>query len=99
MREKQALTVKAFDTLTSSLSINITAGKWMDRSTAEGLSRELRDLVFAVGAEAFMRRRYQRCKFIVEASTQVAEWEQHSVPDADFPGLTRELVRVIAQPI
>jgi hypothetical protein len=50
MREEQTLTAKEFDRLTLSLSIKITADKWMDRSTAEGLSRELRDLVFAVGA-------------------------------------------------
>jgi 2-polyprenyl-6-methoxyphenol hydroxylase-like FAD-dependent oxidoreductase len=47
----------------------------------------------------FMERRYARCKFIVEASVQIGEWEQRQVSDADFVGLTRETLRVVAEPI
>jgi hypothetical protein len=49
--------------------------------------------------EEFMRRRYERTKFIVEASLQIGEWEQHPTPDADFIGLTRKMMEVVAAPI
>jgi 2-polyprenyl-6-methoxyphenol hydroxylase-like FAD-dependent oxidoreductase len=49
--------------------------------------------------DAFMRRRYERNKFIVEASVQIGEWEQHPGPDADFIGLTAKSMEVTAQPI
>jgi 2-polyprenyl-6-methoxyphenol hydroxylase-like FAD-dependent oxidoreductase len=49
--------------------------------------------------ESFMQRRYERNKFIVEASVQIGEWEQHPGPDADFIGLTAKSMEVTAQPI
>jgi 2-polyprenyl-6-methoxyphenol hydroxylase-like FAD-dependent oxidoreductase len=49
--------------------------------------------------DEFMRRRYERSKFIVEASVQIGEWEQHPTPDADFIGLTRKMMEVVAAPI
>lgn len=49
--------------------------------------------------EAFMQRRYERCKFINESSQQIGEWEQHPTPDADPAALTRRMLEVVAQPI
>lgn len=47
----------------------------------------------------FMERRYERCKFIVESSLQIGEWEQRPTPDADAPGLTAKMLDVMAHPI
>ncbi|MFT3790956.1 MAG: FAD-dependent oxidoreductase [Rudaea sp.] len=47
----------------------------------------------------FMERRYERCKFIAEASLQIGAWEQHPTPDEDAPGLTRKMLEVVAAPI
>ncbi len=49
--------------------------------------------------QRFMERRYERCKFIVESSLQIGEWEQHPTPEADAPGLTAQMQDVMAQPI
>jgi 2-polyprenyl-6-methoxyphenol hydroxylase-like FAD-dependent oxidoreductase len=49
--------------------------------------------------DAFMKRRYERNKFVVEASVQIGEWEQHPAPDADFIGLTAKSREVTAEPI
>jgi 2-polyprenyl-6-methoxyphenol hydroxylase-like FAD-dependent oxidoreductase len=49
--------------------------------------------------EAFTRyvaRRYDRCKFIVEASVQIGEWEMHPAPDAGQPGLTQKVMEMMA---
>ncbi|MGC3983061.1 MAG: FAD-dependent oxidoreductase [Steroidobacteraceae bacterium] len=47
----------------------------------------------------FMERRYERCKFIVEASLQIGEWEMHPTPDADPVGLTAKMFEVTSAPI
>lgn len=49
--------------------------------------------------EAYMKRRYERCKLIYEASLQMGAWEQHPTPDADPTGLTAKMIPVIAQSI
>lgn len=49
--------------------------------------------------QRFTERRYERCKFIVESSLQIGEWEQRPTPDADAPGLTARMLDVMAQPI
>lgn len=49
--------------------------------------------------DAFMQRRYERNKFIVEASVQIGEWEQHPSADADFIGLTARSMEITAEPI
>jgi hypothetical protein len=46
-----------------------------------------------------MQRRFERCKFIVDGSLQLGEWEMHPTPDADPAGLTRKMLEVMAQPI
>jgi 2-polyprenyl-6-methoxyphenol hydroxylase-like FAD-dependent oxidoreductase len=49
--------------------------------------------------EAFMQRRYERCKFIWDASVQVGKWEQTRAPNADHASLRRKMLDVVAQPI
>jgi 2-polyprenyl-6-methoxyphenol hydroxylase-like FAD-dependent oxidoreductase len=47
----------------------------------------------------FMKRRYERCKLIYDASLQLGEWEQHPTPQADPPGLMARMIQVFADPI
>jgi hypothetical protein len=52
--------------------------------------------------DAFIRyaaRRYERCKFIVEASVQIGDWEMHPSPDADQAGLTQRVMETMALPL
>jgi 2-polyprenyl-6-methoxyphenol hydroxylase-like FAD-dependent oxidoreductase len=49
--------------------------------------------------DEFMQRRFERCKFIVEGSLQLGEWEMRPTPEADAPGLTKKMLEVMAQPI
>jgi 2-polyprenyl-6-methoxyphenol hydroxylase-like FAD-dependent oxidoreductase len=49
--------------------------------------------------EKFMQRRFERCRFIVESSLQLGEWEQHPVPTADPVGLTARMLETVAAPI
>jgi len=48
---------------------------------------------------AYADRRYERCKFIVEASVQIGEWEQHPAPGADHAGLTQRVMEAMVAPI
>jgi 2-polyprenyl-6-methoxyphenol hydroxylase-like FAD-dependent oxidoreductase len=46
------------------------------------LSEELaRDVDVTVALDAFMVRRYERCKMVLERSLQIGEWEMHPAPD------------------
>jgi 2-polyprenyl-6-methoxyphenol hydroxylase-like FAD-dependent oxidoreductase len=58
------------------------------------------ELAHATSVEAaftrYVARRYERCKFIVEASVQIGEWEMHPTPDADQPGLTQKVMETMA---
>ncbi|NOT63818.1 MAG: FAD-dependent oxidoreductase [Acidobacteria bacterium] len=49
--------------------------------------------------DEFMQRRFERCKFIVEGSLQLGEWEMNPVPEADAPGLTKKMIGMMAQPL
>jgi 2-polyprenyl-6-methoxyphenol hydroxylase-like FAD-dependent oxidoreductase len=49
--------------------------------------------------DEFMQRRFERCKFIVEGSLQLGEWEMNPSPEADAPGLTKKMIGLMAQPI
>lgn len=49
--------------------------------------------------DEFMQRRFERCKFIVEGSLQLGEWEMNPTPEADPPGLTKKMLGVVALPI
>jgi 2-polyprenyl-6-methoxyphenol hydroxylase-like FAD-dependent oxidoreductase len=58
-----------------------------------------RGLTGAALGEAFMQRRYERLKFIWEASLQIGAWELHDDPQQDPIGLTRRMLEVVARPI
>ena len=47
---------------------------------------------------AYQERRYERCKFIVQASLQIGQWEMHPTPDADPVGLTEKMFQVTSEP-
>jgi 2-polyprenyl-6-methoxyphenol hydroxylase-like FAD-dependent oxidoreductase len=49
--------------------------------------------------EEYMQRRFERCRFIVEGSLQLGEWEQHPAPEADPVGLTARMLETVAAPI
>jgi 2-polyprenyl-6-methoxyphenol hydroxylase-like FAD-dependent oxidoreductase len=49
--------------------------------------------------EAFMLRRYERCKLIVESSLQIGEWEQHPDPNANVGALMARVGQAVAQPV
>jgi 2-polyprenyl-6-methoxyphenol hydroxylase-like FAD-dependent oxidoreductase len=49
--------------------------------------------------EEFMQRRFERCRFIVESSLQLGEWEQTPVSAADPVGLTARMLETVAAPI
>ena len=46
--------------------------------------------------EEFMQRRFERCRFIVESSLQLGEWEQTPVATADPVGLTARMLETVA---
>jgi 2-polyprenyl-6-methoxyphenol hydroxylase-like FAD-dependent oxidoreductase len=53
--------------------------------------------------EEFMRRRFERCKFVVDSSVKLGQWELASfedrpVPGADFTGLFSQAGSALAQP-
>ncbi len=49
--------------------------------------------------EAFMQRRYERCKFVVDSSLQLGEWEQRGEPPGIAAALTEKMLAVMASPI
>lgn len=65
------------------------------------LAQELRSEASVPSAlEAFMTRRYERARLVVENSFQLGEWEKTPhVPNADPAGLTEKTVKAMAQPI
>ena len=49
--------------------------------------------------EQFMRRRYERCRMVVENSLQLGEWEKHpNAPDSDPTRLIAQSMKVLAEP-
>lgn len=48
---------------------------------------------------AFMRRRYDRARLVVESSVQLARWEVEHAADADIPGVMTQVAQMLAQPI
>jgi 2-polyprenyl-6-methoxyphenol hydroxylase-like FAD-dependent oxidoreductase len=49
--------------------------------------------------DAFVRRRFERSKFILEASLQIGEWEMHPDPKADLASLMAKVGQTVVQPI
>jgi len=58
------------------------------------------DLPLPAQMQEFMRRRYERCKFIVESSLQIGAWElSGSSKNPLAVELTRKMLEVVAAPI
>ena len=49
--------------------------------------------------DSFVRRRYERCKFIQEASLQIGDWEMRPDPTADVGSLMAKVAQTIVQPV
>lgn len=47
----------------------------------------------------FIKRRFERCQFIVQTSVQIGRWEMDRGLKADFDGAVRRMVEVTAQPV
>ncbi|AKJ00428.1 2-polyprenyl-6-methoxyphenol hydroxylase-like FAD-dependent oxidoreductase [Archangium gephyra] len=47
----------------------------------------------------YMQRRYERCRFIVESSLQIGDWEMQGASNADRTGIVRKMMDVTARPI
>src|SRR6185437_3005227 len=64
------------------------------------LAEELgKDRPMKESLESFVRRRYERCKFILEASLQIGEWEMHPDPSIDVATLMAKVGQTVVQPI
>lgn len=48
--------------------------------------------------DAFMDRRFDRARVVVEASVQLGQWQLDHVPDADVPGLMRTVTELVSVP-
>jgi 2-polyprenyl-6-methoxyphenol hydroxylase-like FAD-dependent oxidoreductase len=57
------------------------------------------DRPVAAAFDAFMQRRYERCKFVVESSLQIGAWEQSNAVDGDAAALTERMLHEMAKPI
>jgi 2-polyprenyl-6-methoxyphenol hydroxylase-like FAD-dependent oxidoreductase len=63
---------------------------------AELLARESR---LESALQRFMERRFERCKFVVESSITVGEWEMQNRRDVDRFDLVKRMMAVTAAPI
>jgi len=64
------------------------------------LADELRkDAPLEKSLDCYVKRRYARCKFILEASLQIGEWEMYPDPKADVASLMAKVGRTVVQPI
>ncbi len=58
------------------------------------------DAPLAAALEEFTRRRYDRCRMIVENSELLGEWEKNpGAPDQDVVGVVAKSYRALAQPV
>lgn len=58
-----------------------------------------KDVSLKESLDSFVRRRFDRCKFILEASLQIGEWEMHPDPKADVASLMAKVAQTVVQPI
>jgi len=64
------------------------------------LSQALENAASVEGALLeYEERRYERCKFIVEACVQIGEWETQRSPDEDHVGLTQRAIEKMLAPV
>ena len=48
---------------------------------------------------AYVERRYERCKLVVDSSVAIGEWEMHHTPGFDHATTTQRVVEAMAQPL
>lgn len=58
-----------------------------------------RDQPLAMMFANYEDRRYERCKFVVEASLMIGQWELTHDPAADHAGIRRQMLETLARPI
>jgi len=64
------------------------------------LAEELeKDAPLEKSLDSFVRRRFERCQFILQASLQIGEWEMHPDPQADVASLMAKVAHTVVQPI
>lgn len=63
------------------------------------LAEELAEREVDGALHAFMQRRFERCKFVVESSLQIGKWEMERNTTADYHGLTKKMIEITSQPI
>jgi len=49
--------------------------------------------------ERFVKRRYERCKIVIEGSTQIGRWEMEGARDVDYAGTIKRLTDSVAAPL
>ena len=49
--------------------------------------------------DAFVQRRYERCKMVVEGSAQIGRWEMQPRPDMDPAGVTVQVTNAASAPL
>jgi 2-polyprenyl-6-methoxyphenol hydroxylase-like FAD-dependent oxidoreductase len=49
--------------------------------------------------DEFMQRRYDRCKFVQDASMQICQWQLDNDPNTDQAGMTKKMIIETAKPI
>src|SRR5262249_1057880 len=74
----------------------LAQGAAMCLEAARGLAELLSTRDWADVPDAFVARRYDRVRRVVEGSLQIAEWQLHPTPDADPGGLTAAVQRTLA---
>src|SRR5215469_1127074 len=64
------------------------------------LADELRkDASLEKSLDFYVKRRYERCKFILEVLLQIGEWEMYPDPKADVASLMAKVGQTVVQPI
>jgi 2-polyprenyl-6-methoxyphenol hydroxylase-like FAD-dependent oxidoreductase len=83
-----------------SMTAHVAQGAAMGIEDAIVLAEELtRQAPLSAALDRFMQRRYERCKILVDISSQLSRWERDHIVNADVEGLTRKSFEVAAQPI
>lgn len=52
----------------------------------------------SIARDAFMARRFERARTVVEASVQIVRWQAARDPDADVPGLMGRVLGMLREP-
>jgi 2-polyprenyl-6-methoxyphenol hydroxylase-like FAD-dependent oxidoreductase len=83
-----------------SMTAHVAQGAAMAIEDAIVLAEELTmQASLSAVLDRFMQRRYERCKTLVDISSQLSRWERDHIANADVEGLTRKSFEVAAQPI